>query len=171
MCPEVTIAMETSDAGGGGGGASFAPSGGGGGGGGGINGSGGPASNRLGTSGNGADLLPRPSTSSVFLGGGNSSCGSGLNQGAGGGGGGNGAAPPLVGGSTSALPGGLSAHSLGAGPQGNGSSAHQKRFDEDVNLSLVKVVVLGATGVGKTSLVKVRTGFHFELTEPRCVQE
>ena len=164
MCPEVTIAMETSDAGGGGGGASFALSGGGG-----INGSGGPASNRLGTGGNGADLLPRPSTSSVFLGGGNSSFGSGLNQG--GGGGGNGAAPPLVGGSTSALPGGLSAHSLGAGPQGNGSSAHQKRFDEDVNLSLVKVVVLGATGVGKTSLVKVRTGFHFELTEPRCVKE
>lgn len=30
------------------------------------------------------------------------------------------------------------------------------RFDEDVNISLVKVVVLGAPGVGKTSIVKVR---------------
>ena len=30
-----------------------------------------------------------------------------------------------------------------------------QRFDEDVNLPLVKVVVLGAPGVGKTSVVKV----------------
>ena len=30
------------------------------------------------------------------------------------------------------------------------------RFDEDVNLPLIKVVVLGAPGVGKTSVVKVR---------------
>ena len=32
-----------------------------------------------------------------------------------------------------------------------------QRFDEDVNLPLVKVVVLGAPGVGKTSVVKVNT--------------
>ena len=30
------------------------------------------------------------------------------------------------------------------------------RFDEDVELPLIKVVVLGASGVGKTALVKVR---------------
>ena len=29
------------------------------------------------------------------------------------------------------------------------------RFDEDVELPLIKVVVLGASGVGKTALVKV----------------
>ena len=32
----------------------------------------------------------------------------------------------------------------------------QRRFDEDVNLPLIKVVVLGAPAVGKTSVVKVR---------------
>ena len=32
---------------------------------------------------------------------------------------------------------------------------NQKRFDEDVNLPLIKVVVLGAPAVGKTSVVKV----------------
>ena len=31
------------------------------------------------------------------------------------------------------------------------------RFDEDVELPLIKVVVLGASGVGKTALVKVQT--------------
>lgn len=35
-----------------------------------------------------------------------------------------------------------------------------KRFDEDVMLPLIKLVVLGAPGVGKTSLVKVRNSFH-----------
>jgi hypothetical protein len=34
------------------------------------------------------------------------------------------------------------------------------RFDEDVNLPLVKVVVLGAPGVGKTSIVKVKKGLQ-----------
>ena len=33
---------------------------------------------------------------------------------------------------------------------------NQRRFDEDVKLPLIKVVVLGAPGVGKTSVVKVK---------------
>ena len=104
MCPEVTIAMEPTSGGGGGGAISVVndatnpgfgtPAGG-------VNGSGvgggGHAANRLGMGGNNSDLLPRPSTSSVFLGG-TSSFGSGVNQG------GNGSAPPpLGGGSNSAL--------------------------------------------------------------------
>ena len=42
-----------------------------------------------------------------------------------------------------------SANTVGLGGQ-------QRRFDEDVNLPLIKVVVLGAPAVGKTSVVKVR---------------
>ena len=43
------------------------------------------------------------------------------------------------------------------------------RFDEDVDISLVKVVVIGATGVGKTSIIKVRlTTFHIENTVSQC---
>ena len=39
---------------------------------------------------------------------------------------------------------------------GSPAGAPRPRFDEDVNLPLIKVVVLGAPGVGKTSIVKVR---------------
>ena len=35
------------------------------------------------------------------------------------------------------------------------SGTNQRRFDEDVNLPLIKVVVLGAPTVGKTSVVRV----------------
>ena len=35
------------------------------------------------------------------------------------------------------------------------SGTNQRRFDEDVNLPLIKVVVLGAPAVGKTSVVRV----------------
>ena len=42
-----------------------------------------------------------------------------------------------------------------------GSSAtNQRRFDEDVNLPLIKVVVLGAPTVGKTSVVRVSECLH-----------
>ena len=39
---------------------------------------------------------------------------------------------------------------------GSPAGGARPRFDEDVNLPLIKVVVLGAPGVGKTSIVKVR---------------
>jgi hypothetical protein len=55
---------------------------------------------------------------------------------------------PTAGGSGSGGPGSAS----GGSPAG----ANRPRFDEDVNLPLIKVVVLGAPGVGKTSIVKVR---------------
>ena len=42
-----------------------------------------------------------------------------------------------------------------AGSSVNNLAGVYQRFDEDVNLPLVKVVVLGAPGVGKTSVVKV----------------
>ena len=42
-----------------------------------------------------------------------------------------------------------------AGNSVNNLAGVYQRFDEDVNLPLVKVVVLGAPGVGKTSVVKV----------------
>ena len=58
-----------------------------------------------------------------------------------------------------------------AGSGGGGSSIggsqqlnhghYRPRFDEDTELSLIKVVVLGARGVGKTSIVKVRSQAHF----------
>ena len=40
--------------------------------------------------------------------------------------------------------------------QANITGQQQRRFDEDVNLPLIKVVVLGAPAVGKTSVVKVK---------------
>lgn len=43
----------------------------------------------------------------------------------------------------------------GPSPSGSIIVGNQRRFDEDVNLPLIKVVVLGAPGVGKTSVVKV----------------
>ena len=70
--------------------------------------------------------------------------------------------PSQAGGSFS--PGGPSglAPGGGSGSGGPGSTcggspagAPRPRFDEDVNLPLIKVVVLGAPGVGKTSIVKV----------------
>ncbi len=51
-------------------------------------------------------------------------------------------------------PGGGASPLAGSNSQLNGA-CNQKRFDEDVNLPLIKVVVLGAPGVGKTSVVKV----------------
>ena len=37
-----------------------------------------------------------------------------------------------------------------------------RRFDEDTDFTLIKVVVLGAPGVGKTSIVKV--SYPFQIT-------
>ena len=49
----------------------------------------------------------------------------------------------------------------GPGGPGTGFGGAPRRFDEDVELPLIKVVVLGAAGVGKTALVKVRKmGFN-----------
>ena len=73
---------------------------------------------------------------------------------------------------TSARAGGrLSSHtglpSGGSPVNGNaagGSSVNNlgvyQRFDEDVKLPLIKVVVLGAPGVGKTSVVKVVLNYY-----------
>lgn len=47
---------------------------------------------------------------------------------------------------------------------GHSFSGGQQRFDEDVNLPLIKVVVLGAPGVGKTSVVKVCFDFRILTT-------
>ena len=41
------------------------------------------------------------------------------------------------------------------------SGTNQRRFDEDVNLPLIKVVVLGAPAVGKTSVVRVSSPILF----------
>ena len=54
----------------------------------------------------------------------------------------------------------LAGASPGASISGQGTSiatsaVNQRRFDEDVTLPLIKVVVLGAPGVGKSSVVKV----------------
>ena len=50
-----------------------------------------------------------------------------------------------------------------AGSSVNNLAGVYQRFDEDVNLPLVKVVVLGAPGVGKTSVVKVRRSLVTKL--------
>ena len=43
------------------------------------------------------------------------------------------------------------------------------RFDEDVEMPLIKVVVLGASGVGKTALVKVVTMAHRKSQVRQCL--
>lgn len=55
----------------------------------------------------------------------------------------------------------------GGGPSPSGSiiGGNQRRFDEDVNLPLIKVVVLGAPGVGKTSVVKVNACIPIQTPE------
>lgn len=45
---------------------------------------------------------------------------------------------------------------------GSPAGAPRPRFDEDVQLPLIKVVVLGAPGVGKTSLVTVKAKKTFK---------
>ena len=47
------------------------------------------------------------------------------------------------------------AAAAGTAAAGGSTPNSQRRYDEDVNLPLIKVVVLGASGVGKTSVVKV----------------
>ena len=70
---------------------------------------------------------------------------------------------PLVSGS----PGGTSGPLGGISPASGSnlvvgaSGTNQRRFDEDVNLPLIKVVVLGAPAVGKTSVVRVSSHFLF----------
>ena len=68
---------------------------------------------------------------------------------------------PLV--SSAGSPGtAISSGPLGGSSPASGSNlvvgagvTNQRRFDEDVNLALIKVVVLGAPAVGKTSVVRV----------------
>ena len=78
---------------------------------------------------------------------------------------------PNAGGGRSSGPGGLS---LGGRGFGGGGSSHggsqqltqsgqRPRFDEDADLTLIKVVVLGAPGVGKTSIVKVLNCATFDF--------
>jgi hypothetical protein len=50
----------------------------------------------------------------------------------------------------------LSAVGAASAPTHSTGVGNPPRFDEDVQLPLIKVVVLGAQGVGKTALVKVR---------------
>ena len=57
-------------------------------------------------------------------------------------------------------PGGISPAS-GSNLVVGASGTNQRRFDEDVNLPLIKVVVLGAPAVGKTSVVRVSSPFLF----------
>ena len=72
---------------------------------------------------------------------------------------------PLVSGS----PGGTSGPLGGISPASGSnlvvgaSGTNQRRFDEDVNLPLIKVVVLGAPAVGKTSVVRVSAPFFQSL--------
>ena len=77
-----------------------------------------------------------------------------------------GPAPPHLqssasGGSASATTSGLAlaaSSAVGAASAATHSTGvpHPPRFDEDVQLPLIKVAVLGARGVGKTALVQVR---------------
>ena len=67
---------------------------------------------------------------------------------------------PLV--SSAGSPGITPSGPLGGSSPASGSNlvvgaglTNQRRFDEDVNLALIKVVVLGAPAVGKTSVVRV----------------
>ena len=53
------------------------------------------------------------------------------------------------------LPSGGSPVNGNAGGSSVNNLGVYQRFDEDVKLPLIKVVVLGAPGVGKTSVVKV----------------
>ena len=78
---------------------------------------------------------------------------------------------PLVSGS----PGGTSGPLGGISPASGSnlvvgaSGTNQRRFDEDVNLPLIKVVVLGAPAVGKTSVVRVSSPFLY-CTKLRSVK-
>ncbi|TRY70325.1 hypothetical protein TCAL_08921 [Tigriopus californicus] len=102
-----------------------------------INGEGPSSTHNLGVS-----MVGRPSTSSVLMGGS--------------------LAPPnpIFGASALAAASGpaLQPSMIAGSVPGPGLSVlpiqKESRFDEDVNLSLIKVVVLGAHGVGKSSLVK-----------------
>ena len=67
---------------------------------------------------------------------------------------------PLV--SSTGSPGTATSGPMGGSSPASGSNlvvgaglTNQRRFDEDVNLTLIKVVVLDAPAVGKTSVVRV----------------
>ncbi len=62
-----------------------------------------------------------------------------------------GLSPAVIGG------GSVSGSTCGGSPAG----APRPRFDEDVQMPLIKVVVLGAPGVGKTSLVTVKNYYMY----------